>query len=60
VGRIVLTRNEKGIIIFIIVAFLLGLAVKVYRDHNRHNQPPPTTRSSSMKSPLEEYSAQNA
>jgi hypothetical protein len=37
VGRLVLTKEEKRIVLFVVSAFLLGLAVKFYRD--RHPQP---------------------
>jgi hypothetical protein len=34
VSRWVLTKREKSVILFVVIAFLLGLAVKVYRDHH--------------------------
>jgi hypothetical protein len=37
--RLVLTREEKRVIVFILAAFVLGLAAKHYRD--THPQPVP-------------------
>jgi hypothetical protein len=34
----VLTPEEKRVILFVLIAFLLGVTVKLYRD--RHPQPP--------------------
>ncbi|HJT80088.1 MAG TPA: hypothetical protein VJ719_02730 [Chthoniobacterales bacterium] len=39
-GPFVLTKQEKRIILFVVFAFLLGLAVKTYRE--THPQSPPT------------------
>jgi len=40
VGRLVLTKQEKRIAVFVVIAFLLGLAVKTYRETHSHNEPP--------------------
>ena len=40
VSRWVLTKRERGVILFVVIAFLLGLAVKVYRDHHPPAEPP--------------------
>ena len=37
--RLVLTRQEKRIIVFVLIAFLLGLAVKTYRETHPQIEP---------------------
>jgi hypothetical protein len=39
VGRLVLTKQEKQIIVFVMIAFLLGLTVKTCRETHSHTQP---------------------
>jgi hypothetical protein len=34
VGGIVLTSQEKRIILFLVLAFLIGVTVKIYREHH--------------------------
>lgn len=36
----VLTKDEKCVILFVVIAFLLGLAVKFYRDRHPHPNGP--------------------
>ena len=36
--RLVLTPEEKRVVIFVVAAFILGLGTKCYRDHR--SQPP--------------------
>jgi hypothetical protein len=38
--KLVLTPEEKRVIIFILVAFALGLATKCYRENHRQTLPP--------------------
>jgi hypothetical protein len=40
VGRLVLTKQEKRIIAFVVTAFLLGFAVKTYRETHFQTKPP--------------------
>lgn len=42
--KLVLTSEEKRVIVFIVAAFLLGLGTKCYRDTNA--QPPAQTEKS--------------
>jgi hypothetical protein len=44
VHRFVLTAEEKKLILFVLVAFLIGITVKLYRGHydrDRPAKPPP-------------------
>jgi hypothetical protein len=50
VSRWVLTKREKGVILFVVIVFLLGLAVKVYRDHH-----PPAERSQKRSHALVDF-----
>lgn len=38
-GRLVLTKQEKRIVLFVVIAFLLGLAVKTYRETHSQSEP---------------------
>jgi hypothetical protein len=38
--KFVLTKEEKNVLLFVVIAFLLGLTVKIYRDHHEKPFPP--------------------
>ena len=40
----VLTRQEKNIVAFVVIVFVLGLAVKVYRQRHPHVEAPKRER----------------